>query len=299
MVVCRNGAPGAAHQKTAIVLSLLLGMLVLFTASCSVDLFGLFVANDFDERFEDHNTFHLLTQKDLELSLPAGDEYSFIVLTDTHIEDGDDHGLEGLIDVVDRDGVGTDDKFIVITGDITQNGNREDVERFVDFAHKLKDEKQIPCYPVLGNHDIYFNTWRIWKDLIGSACYRVGASDSGTTLFIMDSANASFGLRQLDWLERRLKGIGGHVFLFTHANFFVKDLGFADMQQLTDVRERARIMSLLSGKVDTVFSGHIHKRIEKKSGGVKYITIEDFKDNKTYCRVFVTNSGLRYEFYRL
>jgi 3',5'-cyclic AMP phosphodiesterase CpdA len=267
-------------------------MLMLFTASCSVDLFGLFVSNDFDERFEDHNTFHLLTQEDRELSLPAGTEYSFVVLTDTHIEDGNDQGLEGLINVINGN-----DKFVVITGDITQNGKQEDVERFIEFAHKLKDEKHIPCYPVLGNHDIYFNTWRIWKDLIGSSCYRAGALDSGTTLFIMDSANASFGFRQLDWLERELKRTGGHVFLFTHANFFVKDL--SDMQQFTDVRERARIMSLLSGKVDMVFSGHIHKRIERKSGGVKYVTIEDFKDNKTYCRVFVTNAGLRYEFYRL
>ncbi|MDR1410764.1 MAG: metallophosphoesterase, partial [Spirochaetaceae bacterium] len=224
------------------------------------------------------------------------DEYSFVVLTDTHIENGDDQGLGRLIDAVDTDGSGTDDKFVVITGDITQSGRRKDVECFINFVEDLKRQKGIPCYPVLGNHDIYFNTWQVWRDLIGSSCYRVGAPGSGTTLFILDSANASFGFRQLDWLEQELGKTSGRVFLFTHANFFTKDLGFADMEQLTDVRERARVISMLAGRVDAVFSGHIHKRVERESGGVKYITIEDFRDNKAWCRVYVTKTGLRYDF---
>jgi 3',5'-cyclic AMP phosphodiesterase CpdA len=261
-----------------------------------VDIFGLFASDDFDERFEYRNTFHLLTEEDRALSLSAKDEYSFVVLTDTHIEDGNDQGLGELIDFIDRDGVGTDDRFVVITGDITQNGRQKDIECFIDFVRELKNKKGIPCYPVLGNHDIYFNNWHNWRDLIGSSCYRVGAPGSGATLFIMDSANASFGFRQLNWLERELGKTSGHVFFFTHANFFVKDLGFADMQQFTDVRERARVISLLAGKAEAVFSGHIHKRVERESGGVKYIAIEDFKNNRTWCRVYVTKTGVRYEF---
>jgi 3',5'-cyclic AMP phosphodiesterase CpdA len=259
-------------------------------------MLGLFASNDFDVRFEDRDTFHLLTEEDRALLLPAEEEYSFVVLTDTHIENGSDQGLGGLIGVIDRDGVGTDDQFVVITGDITQNGKREDLECFINFVKELKDKKRIPCYPVLGNHDIYFNNWHNWRDLIGSSCYRIGASGSGTTLFILDSANTSFGFRQFDWLERELGKTSGHVFLFTHANFFVKDLSFADMQQFTDVKERARVVSLLAGRVDAVFSGHIHKRIERESGGVKHITIEDFKGNKTWCRVYVTKAGIRCEF---
>lgn len=209
--------------------SLLSCALVLSAASCSVDLFGLFASSDLDIRFEDRNTFHLLSEEDRALSLPLEAEYSFVVLTDTHIEDGDDQGLGRLIGVIDRDGAGTDDQFVVITGDITQNGKRKDWECFISFVEELKEKKEIPCYPVLGNHDIYFNNWHNWRDLIGSSCYRVGAPGSGTTLFIMDSANASFGFRQLDWLEQELEKTSGHVFLFTHVNFFVKDLGFTDL----------------------------------------------------------------------
>jgi 3',5'-cyclic AMP phosphodiesterase CpdA len=274
-------------------------LLLLSAASCAVDILGLFTSNDFDERFEYRDTFRLLTEEDRALSLPAEEEYSFVVLSDTHIEDGNDQGLGELIGRIDRDGAGTDDRFVVITGDITQNGKQEDLECFINFAQELKTRKGIPCYPVLGNHDIYFNNWRAWRDLIGSSCYRIGAPGSGTTLFILDSANASFGFRQLDWLERELEKTGDHVFLFAHANFFVKDLGFADRQQFSDVRERARVISLLADRAEAVFSGHIHKRVERESGGVNYITIEDFKDNKSWCRVYVTKSGVRWEFNKL
>jgi 3',5'-cyclic AMP phosphodiesterase CpdA len=294
MVARRNGG-----LKAIVFPAILSCVLLLSAASCSVDIFGLFGSHDFDERFEYRDTFRLLSEEDRALSLPAEDEYSFVVLTDTHIEDGNDQGLGGLIAIIDRDSVGTDDRFVVITGDITQNGKQKDVKCFINFVKELKNKKGIPCYPVLGNHDIYFNNWRNWRNLIGSSCYRIGAPGSGTTLFILDSANASFGFRQLDWLERELGKTGGHIFLFTHANFFIKDLGFADTQQFTDVRERARVISLLAGRAEAVFSGHIHKRVERESGGVKYIAIEDFKDNKTWCRVYVTKTDTRYEFNKL
>jgi 3',5'-cyclic AMP phosphodiesterase CpdA len=252
--------------------------------SCNVDPLGFFASNNLDIRFDDHNTFHFLTANDRELLLP--DEYSFLVLTDTHIKNGDAHGAERLAEVIG------DAKFVVITGDITQYGGRADIQKFIEIAGTLG----VPCYPVVGNHDIFFDNWHNWRDLIGSATYRIGAPGSGTTLFVLDTANAMFGKRQLDWLEKELKTASDRVFVFSHANLFTKDLGVTDMQQLTDVRERARVMSLLKGRVDAVFMGHIHKRIERESGGVQYITIEDFIRYKTYCRVFVTKEGIRRQF---
>jgi hypothetical protein len=56
---------------------------------------------------------------------------------------------------------------------------------------------------------------------------------------------------------------------------------------------------MLADSAEAFFSGHLHERIEREFGGVKYITIEDFRDDKTWCRVYVTNTGLRREFNRL
>jgi predicted phosphodiesterase len=212
-----------------------------------------------------------------------GDTYSFIVIADTHIHNGDIRGLEKLKDVIDDEV-----KFAVFAGDITQHGKQQDIEQFIQIARSLG----VPCYPVTGNHDIFFGNWSVWEELIGSSCYRVNGG--GTTLFILDSANAYFGSKQLDWLEDELKKTEGRVFVFTHANLFVKSP--VDLEQFTDIRERARIVSLLEGRCDAMFMGHIHKRIINELGGVKYITIEDFWHNAVYCQVWVSKDGIRWEF---
>jgi predicted phosphodiesterase len=269
---------------------LVLALAVSFFPSCDVDLVGLFASSEPDERFESRNTFHFLSDADRSLSLPSS--YSFIVVSDTHIEGGNAHGLEKIKDAVAAGG----DKFVAITGDITQNGKREDLKKFIEIADSLR-AIGTPCYPIIGNHDVYFNNWSNWRDLIGSSVYRVDAPGSSTTLLMLDTANGSFGKDQLDWLRKELKSAKPHVFVFTHTNLFTESL--LDIEQIMDNRERARVLSLLDGHCDAFFAGHVHNRIIRKVGGVRYITLEDYVGNKTYCRVYVKPSGISWEFEEL
>jgi len=253
--------------------------------SCSVDVLGLFVSTDLDERLKEKNNFRFLS----DLSPPSfGEEYSFIVITDIHIEGGDAHGLENIKKVIDAD---PKIKFAVLGGDITQNGSEQDIKLFIEIARSLP----IPVYPVIGNHDIYFGNWSVWKEQIGSTSYR--ANGDTATLFILDSANSFFGKEQLDWLENELKSARGSVFVFSHHNLFVDST--VNIQQLSDTRERARFISLLSGKCDMMFTGHSHERLTREAGNTQYINIEDFVTNKTYCLVSVTNTGVSHEFKKL
>ncbi|MDR3172574.1 MAG: metallophosphoesterase [Treponema sp.] len=278
----------------------------LFAAACSNDLFGLFASTDLDKRLEEKTALKFVTSAEDSSwvtgtfspysgakpgeGLSLGSSFSFIVVSDTHIEDGDAHGLENLGSKITSDPA---IKFVVITGDITQNGKREDVQRFVDIAKSLP----VPCYPVIGNHDIFFGNWPIWKELIGASSYRIDHG-SDVRLFILDTANAYFGASQLDWLERELAiNPTVHTFVFTHANVFVRSP--IDIEQLTDVRERARFLKILKGRSDAVFMGHVHQRIIDDAGGVKYITLEDFVGHGTYCRVTVNSGGMSYEFHKL
>jgi 3',5'-cyclic AMP phosphodiesterase CpdA len=276
--------------KTAILRAVLLFDLLaalVLSAGCNVDLFGFFVSSELDDRLASRDDFRFLSDADRNLSL--GETYSFLILTDTHIECGDAHGLERL-----KGHIEPSDKFVAVTGDITQNGRRGDVEKFIEIAKTLG----IPCYPVIGNHDIYSGNFSNWKDLIGSTSYRI--DHSNTTLFVLDSANASFGASQLDWLRDSLETAQGHVFVFSHANLFagdLRDLVYAG--QIAENRERARILSILKGRADAVFTGHLHKQILREAGGVTYVVTEDFKDHKTYCRVHVSEEGIRLEFLEL
>ena len=265
---------------------IILFLLITLLTSCNNDLLGLFRSVGLDERLQERNNFQFLRPEDMSLSL--GNEFSFIVLTDIHIEDGNTRGFEKLKDVIAAD---NDIKFVVVTGDITQCGTRGDLEQFTAIAQSFG----IPCYPVIGNHDIYFDNWPHWKSLIGSTRYRIDGI--GATLFVLDSANSYFGKDQLNWLERELRSANGRVFVFTHVNLFVGSSG--GMQQLTDAKERARVCSILQNRCDSMFMGHAHKRDDRKVGGVQYITIEDFKGSRTYCRVSVKSTGITYQFIKL
>jgi len=254
-------------------------------SGCDNDLFGIFGSTDLDERWSARNSFKFPGFHDRNLSL--GDEYSFIMLADTHIE-GSLFGLGKLKDVIDSD---SDIKFVVFNGDITQNGKQKDVDRFTKLAVDLG----VPCYPAAGNHDIYFGSWPVWKKNIGSTCYKIDGGSA--TLLVLDSANAFFGAKQLDWLEKELKKANGRVFVFTHVNPFIENP--LDIQQFTDIRERARVVSLLEGRCDIMFTGHVHRRIINKAGGVNYITVEDYRSTSVYCKVFVTKDKVRWEFKKL
>jgi predicted phosphodiesterase len=255
-------------------------LLLLALAGCRVDILGFFGSTDFDKRFQDRDTFNFLNQGELNPAFTA--PYSFIVLSDTHIENGNTHGLEKITGVAQAAGA----KFVVVTGDITQKSRRQDLEKFLEIAESLRGVS-IPLYPVIGNHDIYSGGWSLWRELIGSTTYCVRSPD--TALIMLDSANTNFGKNQLDWLENRLGEAKKNTFVFTHANLFTESIG--DMQAFTDTRERARVLSLLKGRCDAVFTGHVHRRIIRKTGGVWYITQEDFVRHSNYCLVRVDAAG--------
>jgi len=259
---------------------------ICFFGACNADLSGLFASNDLDVRLAERDTFHFLSQSDRNPLL--GDSYSFIAVTDTHIENGNAWGLEKLEDVVQNN---SDIKFVVFLGDITQNGSARDMETFTDIAGRLG----VPCYPVIGNHDIYFNNWPVWRDTIGSTRYRINGDTA--TFFVLDTANAFFGKAQLDWLENQIKTAKGRVFVFTHSNLFVK--GTFEFQQLTDTEERARIISILHNRCDMMLMGHSHTRIINTAGGVPYISIEDYKGTQIYCLFEVKNNGITNRFEKL
>ena len=252
--------------------------------SCHVDLMGFFGSNDLDTRL--YNADELLYPDKSQQTLSLGDSYSFLVLADTHIEKKDALGLEKLKDVI-----AAEDKFVVICGDISQTGYKIELEKFIEVA----DSWGVPCFPVIGNHDVYSDNWNNWRDIIGATRYRI---DSDTaSLFVLDSANCYFGDEQLDWLDKELKSRKERVFVFTHADLFMEDT--LQFQQFTDVRERARLISILKGRCDIMFMGHSHMGYEKKAGGIQFINLEDYVKGRAYCRVKVSPQGISLEYKKL
>jgi predicted phosphodiesterase len=263
-------------------------LLNLFCLTGCDNFWDFLTSTDLDKRLEEKNNFKYLGSRGgTTLSLKNQNDYSFIVITDTHIEDGNAWGLEKIANLIKNN-----DKieFVVVLGDITDCGSSQDVNKFIEISNLFN----VPCYPVIGNHDILLNNWKNWKDLIGSTNYHIAGN--GINLFILDSANSFFGKQQIDWLESKIKNSSGNNFVFTHSNFFVNGI---NLQQVSDAQERARIVSILKNRCNIAFSGHSHERYINSAGNVQYITIEDYKSKKAYCIVTVKNSVVTYTFGKL
>lgn len=258
-----------------------------FICGCGFDFLGTAISNDLDERLKERDNFTLLDANGWRSALSSlGGEYSFLVVADPHINNGKTGRFERLKNVIDDPA--NDIRFAVILGDITEWGTKSDLQAFINV---IENQFDIPTYPVIGNHDVYFGNWSNWKELIGSTSYRINAG--ATTLFIMDNANLYFGKQQMDWLESELRSAGDRVFVFTHAHFFMRSPVGA---QHHDINERARFASMLRGRASAVFSGHKHVGTEiHVVGGVRYITLDSF-DSGAYLIVKVDGDGVRYDF---
>jgi predicted phosphodiesterase len=276
---------------------------VILCASCETDFLGLFSSEDLGKRLEAASSFPYFENRGHnwpELNI-GNQDYSFLFITDTHITNDNTRNLEKL-----KNKFIASDKFVIFGGDITQSGARSELQTFVDIttawrrvdASGTPTTEPMPCYPVIGNHDIFFDNWKIWKELIGSTRYRIDSDDTGgTSLIILDTANACFGNDQLDWLAGQLRSAKQNTFIFAHGTLFV-DSNPATRTKSIPAHERARIISIISGSPATkaYLSGHIHLRTEQTVQGRKYFSLEDFKTQQAFMRITVSGGGVTYSF---
>lgn len=249
-----------------------------YLVSCNADPKGLISSSDVDKRFEDSSA--LAEQEDVPLEADEA-EFSFIVVADTHVYHGDTSQLAALKERLKQDKEsGENDKFLLACGDISQCGKAEDFQAFRDVF-----EPELPVYTAIGNHDLYFDGWYNYREILGKSCYTFKA---GEVLFVsFDSANGTLGRKQKNWLEGVLKNkTESSVVVFTHFEFFSPNP--TTIQQYTDIEEVAFLVNLF-GKtgVDYVFMGHSHDYYDKEINGTHYVNVAGFVDKWEYLRVKV------------
>lgn len=214
-----------------------------------------------------------------------GDEYSFLVVADSHTTTD----LRRLTAVFDESIKGDKNyRFVAHLGDLaeTQPEYYDGVETLVKKyeADTIKGAiSKFAFYPVVGNHDVTRNGWAMFTQIFGSSTYLIYSFlddelNNYDLLLFLDSANGTFGEKQFneflesDNVKIALKG-ARHVFAFTHTNFFrPRTLAFS----ATLPREELYFMLnyFAKNEVDAVFCGHIHKWDERSYGKVKYITLD-------------------------
>ncbi len=249
-------------------------------ASCSLDPWGWLRATDVDTRFTDNQT----------LAAPGGISptvpFSFVVTADTHVQPGSDAGdrFTALASRVAAAG----DQFVLVCGDLVQNGAPSDFADFRTLAAGLG----VPVYKVPGNHDLYNRGWEGYKAELGTRSMYTFAAGPVRVIAI-DSANGTLGGPQRKWLEETLASrTETYCVTFTHFQFFTDKL--AETQVWTDYTEAYSLMHLFeTSGLNIHFSGHSHRLFERAINGTTYLTAPSLGSGQ-FIRVHVNPTGISY-----
>jgi len=254
-----------------------------FLSGC-IDSNGLFASNsDVGIRFDE--SAGLKSPVNIS-SLPA--TFSIAVVCDTHFYKEKNKNIIKL-----KDKILPSDEFMLIGGDLAQDGNIQDYLNYVE----LFDDIGLPYYSTIGNHDLFFNGWQTYKNIIGKSIYSLNLGNR-IRLISMDSANGTVGKKQLDWLEGELYNSTEPIkIVLTHFHFFCENP--VELQRYTDQEEVAYLINLFSKtNVDYVIMGHSHKYDYREIDGVRYLNVADMVDDgdeKNFCRININNNDMYHE----
>ena len=272
-------------------------MLILFGLhGCEkADMRGMFVSYESaNERFEASMVWN---QENPFKALEAqSDGYEIFVMGDSHT--GGVGNLSLFMDAAHQAGA----LAMVAVGDMT-TGREKDYQM---FHSQVLNSKGVEMFPMVGNHDLYFNGWKEYHARFGSSVYNFTVQASGASdLYIcLDSGSGTLGSRQLNWLKKLLEEERPkyrHCVVFSHVN-----LNRARQTTSTNlnVEELYVLQELfLVHQVDMVITAHDHKKSVESLGNTKYIIMDALLDenkNAGYLKLkYDSENGLEYQFVNL
>ncbi len=266
--------------------TIILALGLLTASSCNrLDIPGMIInRSDTEQRVADWLDWN--EQNGMPVINNVPDNYTFYSCSDSHIND-DNSRLAKYITIERND---PEAVFSIIAGDLA-NESGEGPFILVDSAmmfDPLTQAANDPCFPIIGNHDVYFDCAKFYKQHFHTSTYTVTVNTvSGLKdLFIfLDSGNGTHGRRQLDWLEEQLshRTEYRYCFVISHNWLFRTTYNYTTTPAANlPEDEQYAFMDLMSrNAVDMVIMGHFHYRDVKTFAGVKYVMTDNLNDGKT------------------
>lgn len=266
--------------------TIILALGLLMASSCNrLDIPGMIInRSDTEQRVADWLDWN--EQNGVPVINNVPDNYTFYSCSDSHIND-DNSRLAKYITIERND---PEAVFSIIAGDLA-NESGEGPFILADSAmmfDPLTQAENDPCFPIIGNHDVYFDCAKFYKQHFHTSTYTVTVNTvSGLKdLFIfLDSGNGTHGRRQLDWLEEQLshRTEYRYCFVISHNWLFRTTYNYTTTPAANlPEDEQYAFMDLMSrNAVDMVIMGHFHYRDVKTFAGVKYVMTDNLNDGKT------------------
>lgn len=157
-------------------------------------------------------------------------------------------------------------RFSLISGDLTDQGTRGQLERFQREMKSLN----FPCYSTLGNHELGTDD-KLYQEYFGRGNYRFDYR--GVRFTMLDSASATIAAPVYDWLDGWLaEGAGRAHVAAMHIPPLdpvgARNGGFASRAEANKL-----LAKLADGGVDLTFYGHVHSYYAYSNAGIPaYVT---------------------------
>lgn len=190
--------------------------------------------------------------------------FSFALLTDTHISSSNPRPMEDLQRSIAEINQNPAIEFVVVTGDLTENGDRASIQAIKDELEKLN----VPYYAASGNHE---TTWsesgvmdfsRVFGDsrfaFTHNGMYFIGFN-SGPVIRMADGHVAP---QDIAWLKHNLDSVSASgntpIFVFTH--YPLRNGDVDNWYDVTDV--------LREHNVQCIMGGHYHRNLLFECDGI-------------------------------
>ncbi len=263
----------------------------LLTSCYELDFSGFFMRSEkANQRFTESMEWN--TQNPYREIVTDTDDYLLLVMGDTHV--GGTKNLLQFFDIA-RD---IEPAAAVMVGDLV-TGREKDYQVFYEA---LPDREEVLWFPLVGNHELYFDGWTHFYKLFGASVYlfTIQTPNSTDLMIALDTGSGTLGSKQLEWLENKLAEIRPdfrYCMLFTHNNLFRNPPTWTTNPPIEELHV---LMDLfLRHSVDFLIAGHDHRRNETHFGNTTYLLVDAMKDglsNAGYLRLYVTGEGVEYQF---
>ncbi len=221
--------------------------------------------------------------------------FSFALLTDTHISTSNPNPMEDLQRSIADINQNPNIKFVVVTGDLTESGDRASIEA----VKAALDRLHVPFYAASGNHE---TTWsesgvmdftRVFGDsrfaFSHNGIYFIGFN-SGPVIRMADGHVAP---QDIAWLKQNLDSVSASgdapIFVFTHYPLQNGDVD--NWYEVTDV--------LREHNVQCIMGGHYHRNLLLNCDGIADVlnrsNLRDKDGSNGYSIISISDSIRFYE----
>ena len=287
--------------------------MILSTGCNRLDIAGMVVnRSDTEERVADWLDYNAQNGEPVIENAP--DEYHIYSCSDSHYSERDNIVPQGekdrLYKYITAERNDPMAVFAIHAGDMV-NESGETGFIMTEAALQYNAETQAeddPCFLVIGNHDVYYDCAKFFKQHFHTSTYTVTVKTvSGfKDLYIfLDSGNGTHGKRQLEWLEEKLSHREDyrHCMVISHNWLFRTSYNYTTTPAANLPQdEQYAFMDLMSNNnVEMVIMGHFHMREQRQFGGVQYLMTDNLNDGKVTPSYLVLTVGekVRYEYEEL